>query len=174
METRWNQKKTGKRESELRPVTTVILGASLAGAPEREGTGKAVDWTQKSSNATLWIPSVTTPRLLQVKHCFVNFNFDFAPSDYHDDLRRVLSRFHAPNCPMKICSFGGPFFFFSLMLLTLCILTFPKVIGGLTGHRVRPLVCSLHLRITVAFPDLFCSRPESFMAAGSGKADHQP
>lgn len=112
METRWNQKKTGKRESELRPVTTVILGASLAGAPEREGTGKAVDWTQKSSNATLWIPSVTTPRLLQVKHCFVNFNFDFAPSDYHDDLRRVLSRFHAPNCPMKICSFGGPFFFF--------------------------------------------------------------
>lgn len=50
---RWDQKKTGKRKSELRPVTIVILGASLAGAPRKEGTGKAVGWTQESSNATL-------------------------------------------------------------------------------------------------------------------------
>lgn len=50
---RWDQKKTGKRKSELRPVTIVILGASLAGAPRKEGTGKAVGWTQESSNVTL-------------------------------------------------------------------------------------------------------------------------
>lgn len=146
---RWNQKKTGKRESELRPVTIVIPGASLAGAPRREGTGKAVGWTQKSSNATFWIRSVTrAPRRTPGQTlCLANFNFDFALSDYHDDLPRVLSRFHAPNRPMKICSFGRPFFpFFPLMLLTLCILTYPKGIGGLTGHRVRPLVCILKLR----------------------------
>lgn len=146
---RWNQKKTGKRESELRPVTIVIPGASLAGAPRREGTGKAVGWTQKSSNATFWIPSVTrAPRRTPGQTlCLANFNFDFALSDYHDDLPRVLSRFHAPNRPMKICSFGRPFFpFLPLMLLTLPILTYPKGIGGLTGHRVRPLVCILKLR----------------------------